>query len=83
MFLSIIVFVIGITVFLSVNGNASGCKELEYIKVYVADGDTLWSIARSYKKPENEIREFIHELKRINSLKSSELYIGQEIMVPG
>lgn len=81
-FLAIIVFVVGVTVFFSVNGDAKGCEKPEYVKVYVAEGDTLWGIASSYKKPGRDIREFIYELKRINSLKSSELYIGQVIVIP-
>lgn len=62
-------------------------KETEYIAFYVSEGDTLWSIAAElqgnneyYKN--KDIREVIFNLKNINNLESTNLYVDQELMIP-
>lgn len=62
-------------------------KEMRYKDLYVASGDTLWSIATNelnnnsnyYNK---DIREIIRDIKSINNLGSSVLYIGQKLLIP-
>lgn len=61
--------------------SAYGYKEVSYISVYVNKGDTLWDIAKKYKR-NGDIREYIKEIKRINNLKSGTIYEGDILMVP-
>lgn len=59
----------------------------EYTTIYVKNGDTFWSIATDLQKNNcyyegKDIRFIIGDLKEINGLKSSTLYINQEIKIP-
>lgn len=62
-------------------------REIEYTTLYVTSGDTLWNIAKdlqsnnSYYKG-RDIREIISNIKDINNLESSNLYVNQELMIP-
>lgn len=51
----------------------------KYQSVVVCQGETLWSIARDL---EGNINENIYNIKKLNNLKSSSLYIGQELIIP-
>ncbi len=62
-------------------------KEVEYKTFFVADGDTLWSIAQDLQKNNTyykgkDIRDIISNIKDINNLESSNLYINQELKIP-
>ena len=62
-------------------------KEAEYKKVYVSEGDTLWTIAGEMQKNNDyyrnkDIRYIISDVKKINNLESSNIYVNQELMVP-
>lgn len=50
--------------------------------IIVEQGDTLWDIVSQHSNNEVDIREIIHNIKQINSLETSFLYPGQELMVP-
>lgn len=52
-----------------------------YQVVVVRDGETLWQIAKSHNN-ESDIREFIHQIKKLNKLEHSLIYPGQKIMIP-
>ncbi len=49
--------------------------------VTVAPGDTLWSVASSVST-EGDVRDTIAEIRDLNALRSSELLVGQELLVP-
>ncbi len=49
--------------------------------IYVCEDDTLWSIAEDYKKPNQDIREYIYEIKKINNMENATIYEGQEITI--
>lgn len=62
-------------------------KETEYTKLYVSNGDTLWSIASDLQDDNDyyknkDIRYIIHDIKSINNLESSNIYVNQELMIP-
>ena len=50
--------------------------------VYVGAGDTLWEIANTYCDCEDDIRNTVYKIKKINNLKSADLVVGQAIEVP-
>lgn len=59
----------------------------EYKTIYVKNGDTLWSIACDLQKNNSyyngkDIRYIIGDLKEINKLNNSTVYINQELNIP-
>lgn len=54
-------------------------EEPKYEKVIVSTGDTLWSIAKSL---DGNINENIYNIKEINNLDQSNIYVGQELLIP-
>lgn len=52
--------------------------ECDYI---VSKGERLWDIAEQYKRPDQDIREYIYEIKKLNGLDESTIYEGQTIKV--
>ncbi len=50
-----------------------------YDNVIVSEGDTIWSIASQIK---GDINKNVYEIKKINNLKNSIIYVGQELQVP-
>ncbi len=47
----------------------------------VQPGESLWSVAQRIA-PENDPREVIAQIRRLNDLESSELQVGQQLLLP-
>lgn len=63
----------------------TGAKHIDTKKVTVTSNDTLWSIASDVCKTSNDnlnVQNIIIEIKELNSLKSSNIYLGQELNIP-
>ena len=59
----------------------------EYKTIYIKSGDTLWSIATDLQINDEyyegkDVRYIIGDLKQINDLKNSTVYINQELQIP-
>lgn len=60
---------------------------IEYKTITVNSGDTLWSIAE-YEQNQNsyykdfEIRKIVSDIKKVNNLKSSNLTVKQNLIIP-
>ena len=54
-------------------------QKTEYENVVVCKGDTLWSIAQNL---DGNVSKNIYNIRKINNLSSSSLYIGQELLIP-
>lgn len=53
------------------------------LKVITVDhGDTLWDIVSQYTNDKYDLRKEIYHVKKINQLKTSYIYSGQELMIP-
>lgn len=74
-----IIFVLMFSIFNCIFGGVFSYQEPTYEKVIVSNGDTLWSIAKSL---DGNINENIFEIKKINNLNNSDIYIGQELLIP-
>lgn len=53
--------------------------EPKYEKIVISEGDTLWNIASNL---DGNVNENIYEIKKINELKTSYIYVGQELLIP-
>lgn len=56
-------------------------KEAEYIDYTVSKGETLWSIAEEYKEKNEDIRQYIYEIKKLNNMKNSNIYENKIIKI--
>ena len=54
-------------------------QEKNYKSITVCQGETLWSIASNLK---GNINKNIYDIKKLNNLNNSNLYIGQELVIP-
>lgn len=56
-------------------------NKVEYKRIIIEQGDTLWNIALEYNTNQN-IRSYIHKIKSINNINNNYIYPGQIIYVP-
>ncbi len=54
-------------------------EEQSYKDVVVCKGETLWSIAKGL---DGNVNENIYNIKKLNNLSTSNLYVGQTLMIP-
>lgn len=54
-------------------------EEEKYQSVIVCKGETLWSIASNLN---GNINENIYNIKKLNNLVNSSIYVGQELIIP-
>lgn len=50
--------------------------------VLIAPGETLWSIARARLGDEADPRPYIQDTRELNALQTSELEVGQRLLLP-
>lgn len=88
-FIRSVLIILGMIIFISLFiGNISFSHgENNYKTIYVAKGDTLWSIAKEEQQNnsyyENKsIREVVSNIKTINNLSNSNLSINQKLVIP-
>jgi len=80
-FTLIAIIIVSLILGISATTIAYGDKETSFKEVTVRSGDTLWSIAEKYNKNE-DIRKYIYEIKKINNLKTSDIYAGDTLILP-
>lgn len=88
-FIRSVLIILGMIIFIILFiGNISFSHgENNYKTIYVAKGDTLWSIAKEEQQNnsyyENKsIREVVSNIKTINNLSNSNLSINQKLVIP-
>jgi len=88
-FVRSILIILGIILLLSlcISTKSFSHGETEYKTIYVANGDTLWSIAKNEKEinayyENKEIREIVNNIKIVNKLSNSDLNTNQELVIP-
>lgn len=60
---------------------AEGKKEVQYQKVVIQTGDTLWKISQKYKSESEDIRDYVALIQKINKI-GSIIYPGDTLLVP-
>lgn len=85
-----ILLVVGIIIAFNmfVNNNvALSHKEVAYREIYTASGDTLWTLAKQEAKENlyyanKDVRYIIKDIQKVNNLSSSEISVGQKLIIP-
>lgn len=88
-FIRSILIILGIIIFMNlfISNKTFSHGENNYKTIYVAKGDTLWSIAKEEKEnnpyyESKDIRDIINNIKTINKLKNSDLFTNQKLIIP-
>jgi len=76
----ILLGVVIVTMFVAMSPSYSKITP-QYELITVAQGDTLWSISSQYAGEDEDIREYINEIKELNNLTKSSIREGQQIKV--
>lgn len=66
---------------------AYSSNNVKYKTIYVSQGDTLWTIAskeqeKNHYYEDDDIRDIIYDIKKVNNLSRSNLEVGQELKIP-
>lgn len=81
-FLSILIFSFIVFASLSIV-NAYSNNHMQYIYIYVEQGDTIWSIASNNNINNLDVRELVYKIEKVNNLNSSSyIHPGDTIIVP-
>ena len=88
-FIRTILLVVGVILFINllIPDKSYSHKELEYKKVAILTGDTLWSIAKDEQENNEyyqgkDIRDIIQDIKKVNNLSNSKLRTNQTLEIP-
>jgi hypothetical protein len=65
----------------SASGDSSAPTAPRVEQTTVMPGDTLWSVAKRIA-PDNDPREVVAQIRELNDLRSSELQVGQQLLLP-
>lgn len=80
--------ILSIILFLGKSSLSHSDKEqINYEKIFVVNGDTLWNIALDQQQNNpyyinKDVRFIVSEIRKINKLKNGSLQIGQELQIP-
>lgn len=59
-----------------------GQADMQYETVHIRSGDSLWSIAETYKPEHIKLQSFIREIKECNQMEEALVYAGTTLLVP-
>ena len=62
--------------------DASSMDESTYELVKVQRGDTLWDLAKQYGPKDEDCRQVIYQICKLNDLTPETLWPGLEILIP-
>jgi len=79
--LAILISVIS-SIFIIATTKTEGYAELTYNEIVITNGDTLWDIAESTYGNNSDIRKKVAVIKKANDMRTSELFVGQVLLIP-
>lgn len=59
--------------------NVIAKEERQVIQYTVSKNDTIWSVAKQYKGENEDIREYVYEIQKMNNMFNSVLTEGQVV----
>ncbi|MBO5478952.1 MAG: LysM peptidoglycan-binding domain-containing protein [Clostridia bacterium] len=82
----LLIFILIMGISLIITNKSLSHAEIKYRTIYVAGGDTLWSIAKQEQETNEyysnkNIRTIVEDIKQINSINSSDLKVNQELKI--
>ena len=80
-FLSLI-FLIVLTAFFLFFNRTDASNLVQYETFRVSHGDTLWAIAGNWAPEGMDVREYIYKIKKANDMERSDIYAGDELLLP-
>ena len=63
-------------------GMAFGTDHPNCVEITVAENDSLWSIASQYNSSGTDIREMIYDIKAANDMTTSDIQVGDKLIIP-
>lgn len=66
--------------FISTGATASKISDTECYRV--SRGDTLWEIASECNTQDDDVRDIMDDIMKLNDMKSAELHVGDIIIIP-
>lgn len=75
---------IAIMIIVLATSNVAAKREFITKNITIDNSDTLWSIASNISSKDNNlnIQNVIYDIKEINGLENSDIYVGQVLQVP-
>ena len=73
--------VAGFTALTGLNTSVALTKQT-YTEVQVSSGDTLWTIANTYKDESTDTRKAVYEICQINDIEASDLHPSMTLAIP-
>lgn len=55
--------------------------ELETQEIYISSNQTLWGLGEKYCPENMDVRQWIFDVKKLNGMKTSEVYEGSTIKI--
>jgi LysM repeat protein len=80
-YIFIMILTVALTSILIVGTVSSAGADPVYTSVTVEKGDTLWEIAKKYRK-NGDIRRFINEIEKVNDISDSTIYERDVLRLP-
>ncbi|MCK4258337.1 MAG: LysM peptidoglycan-binding domain-containing protein [Halanaerobiales bacterium] len=68
--------------FIILEGHVNSNDLVKYHHLEVQSGDTLWSLAKKFVKADEDIRDLIYQIRKINDLRTAEIHPGEIILIP-
>ena len=62
--------------------SANEKRDMRYTEVVIEEGDTLWSLAKTYGSGDKDVREVVYDICIANDIKASDLRPGQVLRIP-
>ena len=73
---------------ISLTGTIFGINDAEsltkpvYSEIMIQSGDTLWNLAEEFGPDDQDIREIVYEICKLNDISADSIYPGQTILIP-
>lgn len=79
--LAIVISIVS-SIFLVATTKTSGYAEVTYKEIVITNGDTLWDIVCETYGNNIDIRKMVTTVKKANEMSTSELSVGQVLLLP-